>query len=663
MQPLRSLSALFLLMCPLVACGDGDAADADGGDDLAIADDCNPLGGTHCMTPWPSSAFEVDAATPTGRQLAIGATTLIANIDGRQVDPAAWNRADGFSPAAPIVVAMDAGFSVEGLVGHDDIARSLTADSPTVLIDMTTGERVAHFAELDAQATRSVAEQALLIRPAARLASGHRYAVGLTTALRDASGAPLARPPGFTALLAGDDGGHPRLAAMLPRFPAVLAALADAGVAEADLLLAWDFTVASGEFIRHDLTVARDRALAAAAAAPITFTVDSDTPVDDGVLFPHQLSGTFTAPLMLTRDGAYGPPTTLTRDASGDPEVVGSYQAPFDALIPACAYTSKAPVGVMIYGHGLMGTSGQAVGGSTRDVATTACVIVIGTDMRGMSDPDIGSVLAILNDASRGDLVFDVLLQGLANHMVLIEAVRTTMASDLFVTDDDGDGPLPPRSLVDPAKVTYYGLSQGGIFGTTLLAYDPHLTRAVVGVGGANYSTMLERSTDWPQYRGVLNGAYPSDLDVQLAVSLFQMQWDRTEPSGVLDVMLAGDALGVPPKQILIHEALADNEVPNLATEYQARSMGVPVLTPSPTTPYGIPTATSPIAPGGSALVIFDGGVAPPPFTNIPAPDTGAHYLTREQPATWRQIATFFATGEIVNECDGACVCTGDACE
>lgn len=652
--PTCSLGALVAsLALAHGACG----GDGDDGNTLGIPDDCNPLGGAHCMTPWPSSAFEAaDDTSATGRRLAIGAATLPVNVDGFAIDPAAWNRADGFSPAAPIVVAFPTGVALDGLVGQHEIERSLTADTPTILVDMDSGERVAHWAELDEQATTTPDQKALMIRPAARLRSGGRYAVGLTTALRDAAGAALTRPAGFTALLAGDDAGHPRLAAMLPRFPDVLAALAGVGVAEADLLLAWDFTVASTSFLTADLLAARDRALAAAAATPATFTVESDEPLDDGAIFPHKIIGTFSAPLLLTNGGDYGPPTTLARDADGLPEVLGTYDVPFQALIPACAYEADEPVGVMLYGHGLMGTAAQAVGGAVHDVAALACLVVIGTDMRGMSDPDLASVLTLLNNASRGDLVFDVLIQGLVNHMTLVEAVRTTLGSELLVDETEA-------SLIDPDKIYYYGLSQGGIFGTTVVAYDPHITRGVVGVGGANYSTMFERSSDWPQYRSVLYGAYPRPLDTQLAVSLFQMQFDRTEPSGILDVALDGDALGVPPKQFLIHEALGDDEVPNLATEYQARSMGVPLLTPSPVTPYGLEQASSPIAPGGSALVIFDGGAAPPPETNVPAPDTGAHYLTREQPATWRQMKSFYESGAIVNECDGACVCDEGACE
>ena len=61
--------AAALVAAALAACG--------GNKNLPVAADCNPLGINHCMTPWPSSAFEVDdATTATGRRLAIPAGTL-----------------------------------------------------------------------------------------------------------------------------------------------------------------------------------------------------------------------------------------------------------------------------------------------------------------------------------------------------------------------------------------------------------------------------------------------------------------------------------------------------------------------------------------------------------------------------------------------------------
>src|ERR1041385_6815191 len=135
----------LLLPLTLAACGDTQH--------LAIDAHCNPLGfGSHCAVPWPSSAFEIDdASTPTGRRLAIFPETLPQNFAGKQIDPTMGTLAAGFSPAAPMIVGFPGGVSADGLPAIDNFDRSITGDSPTVLLDMTTGERVPHFAELDSQ--------------------------------------------------------------------------------------------------------------------------------------------------------------------------------------------------------------------------------------------------------------------------------------------------------------------------------------------------------------------------------------------------------------------------------------------------------------------------------------------------------------------------------
>jgi hypothetical protein len=70
----------------------------------------------------------------------------------------------------------------------------------------------------------------------------------------------------------------------------------------------------------------------------------------------------------------------------------------------------------------------------------------------------------------------------------------------------------------------------------------------------------------------------------------------------------------------------------------------------------------------GSALVIEDGGAPPAPLTNTPpeVQNPSMHDLTRNQPASRRQIKDFFTTGQIINECGGgtsACTCQTGACQ
>jgi hypothetical protein len=597
--------------------------------------------------------------------VAVGRVRGRRRLDADPVDPAAWNRADGFSAAAPMVAIFPGGIDGSTLVDQTRFADSLGASATTVIVDMDTGERVAHFAELDMTPGVAADRQAIIIRPAARLTGGHRYAVAITTAIKAKAGGELPISAGFQAILDGTTTSHALLEAARPRLNEALDALADAGFPRENLALAWDFTVASDAFVRRAPRSARDQALAALDATPSTYTIDSDAPIDNGAQIRRRVDGFFKAPLFLTQNGAYAPGTVLDLAADGTPVLHGMYDAPFTAIIPDCAYRSSTPVGMMIYGHGLNGSGEQAESGAVRETAAAACVITVGTDMRGMSERDIGNIARSLTDLNDSSEIFDVLVQGVANHVSLARAMETTMASTLFVCraeDVAATGCTQGAQLADPTKLYYYGLSQGHIFGTTFVAYTPNIRRGVVGVGGGNYTIMLERSTNWPTYRQILHGAYPDDFDVVLAINLFQQRWDQTETSGVADIVLDGTPLGVQPRQLLMHMAIGDDQVPNLATEWQARTMGVPVLEPSPYIPYGLTGMAGPIA-NGSALVIMDGGAPPVPLTNEPSPDTGMHSLTRNQAASRRQIDHFFRTGEVRNECDGACMCAAGKCD
>ena len=623
---------------------------------IAVPADCNPLGyGDHCAVPWPSSVYEVaDASTTTGRRLALPAGALPVNFDGKHVDPTMWNLADGFSPSAPMLVAFPHGAAVPTGATVENFDPSLAADSPTVLLDLTTGQRVAHFAELDTQAAGTPGSQALFIRPAMRLIGGHHYAVAITTRVKAGDGSDLPISPGFAALRDGASTDNKRLEALRKDFGSVLDALETAGVARTDLVLAWDFTVASDDYLHREMIAARDRALAAVQNHPLAYTLATDQAPDPrDAQIGRYVTGKVDAPLFLTTPSFGVPDTTTVRDGNGLPVVQGFYQIPFAAIVPACAYTSPTPVPMILYGHGLLGDATEVDCCGVPPVAEDLCMVVAGTDLRGMSQNDTAAVAAALNDASKADGVFEVLEQGLANYVVLDQAMRTTFAQTLFV-----DAANNNRPLVDPTRVYYWGLSQGGIFGASVMAYDPMIARGVVGSGGAAYSFLLDRSLDWPQYRMILNSAYPDALDDELLINLMQMRWDKTEPAGIANTVLDGTATGVPPKQLLMQIALGDEEVSDFAAYWEARTMNAPMITPSATTPWGLTAQPTPL-PSGSALAVYDCGAPPLPLTNTPPPKTACaaanrselHDLPAHVAAGRRQMATFYATGQIVDEC------------
>lgn len=170
-------------------------AACEGSTALPVEADCNPLGATGCLTPWPSSALGTD----------------------------------GFAPETPILMELPAAID----------PASLARPGATVLLDVTGGHRVAHAASLEA---RPDDVQAIRIWPAAPLAHGHRFAVAITDVVLDLDGDELESPPGFAALAHDRYTDHERLEELRPRFADTLAALEDAGVDLETLVVAWDFS-------------------------------------------------------------------------------------------------------------------------------------------------------------------------------------------------------------------------------------------------------------------------------------------------------------------------------------------------------------------------------------------------------------------------------------
>jgi hypothetical protein len=636
------------LLATLTACGDD-------GVELGIPDQCNPLGASaHCLVPWPSSIYEVADDTATGFRLDYPEGALPVNIDEVPLEPSLYAKHDGFSSAAPAMIAFDVGVDGSNLVHFTEIAQSLQSGSPTVLIDLETGDLVPHFAELDVRGADTLADQALFIRSDRLLKRSGHYAVAIKKTLKAKDGSDLPVSAGFKAIIDGETTTHPLLEKIRPRYTRIFAALEAKGIQKDDLVVAWDFHTRSREQVQADLLDARATTLAMVGtdASMLDFTV-TDTPAQGDVRIARRIDGTYKTPLFLSNNGSFAPSTNLQRDANGKPMAVGYYNVPFTAIVPACALEPDRPnVGIMIYGHGLLGEASQAASSGTRHAAAETCNVAIGTEMRGMASMDVPNVVLALNDANKGYGIFDVLVQGMMNHIALSQIARGPMATRLFT--EDGTSATP--TIVDPSKVYYYGISQGGIMGTTVCAIDPLIKRCVLQVGAINYSLLLERSRDWPQYRTTLTGAYPNNFDTALLVSLMQQEWDRTEPTSVADVITDGGFGGVP-KEVFMQIAVADDEVTNLASDYQARTMGIPVITPSPYVPYGLESTSTPVSSG---MIIYDFGEPPIPLGNEAPPDNDVHGNIRNKGATTSMMKRFYETGEIVQMCtaEKGCDCT-----
>jgi len=101
--------------------------------------------------------------------------------------------------------------------------------------------------------------------------------------------------------------------------------------------------------------------------------------------------------------------------------------------------------------------------------------------------------------------------------------------------------------------------------------------------------------------------------------------------------------------------ALSDEQVPNLGSYWQARSMKIPVLADA-VHAVGHHRQAEPARVGQRAR---DHGWWRGASTRDQCAGLryGMHSLTRNQPATRRQIGEFYTTGALVNECSARWVC------
>lgn len=631
------------------------------GSALEVSEGCDPLL-PDCLLPFPSDAFTVaDPATPTGRRIAFARDALPANADGVHVDPTAWNRNDGFSPGSALAVRFP-GLDPEasGLAPVTDIGASLDGSAPVVIVDADTGERWPWWAELDAHAGDE--EPLLYIRPARNFPDGHHIVVGLR-GLVDTDGDPIAPTETFRAYRDGLDTGITALETRRPGMETVFAALADAGVERSELQLAWDFTVISTENLTGPLVALRDRAFAVLGEAAPAFTVDSVTPSDTAEL-DRVVTGTYEVPLFLTDGGAPG--SSLVLDDEGLPTITGTYSARFVCGI-AAGLDGDRPGRPLIYGHGLLGEAEQATSSGPRKVAAESGRVVCGTDLIGMANDDVVNAAASIADFSHFPTLVDRLLQGHLNTLVL---GRLLIHPDGLAADPAFAGPdgRPLLATGPDAGLAYMGISQGGIMGSATTAVATDWNRAVLGVPAINYSTLLHRSVDFDPFFDILATSYPSTYDQGLALLLVQMLWDRGEGDGYAN-HLSDDLLpGIEtPRRVLIHEAVGDHQVANVATEVLARTVGAAIHWPAvaegrslDVEPFwGIPRIEA-YPYEGSALVVWDSGQPLPPPTNVPPRDgDDPHDDPRGEPAAVTQRAVFLDTGRVVDTCAGA-PCTAE---
>lgn len=633
---------------------------------------CDPLAPTYCAFPYPNDYFTVsDPSSVTGLRLALPEEAMPPNRSNQRSDPGAFNEMDGFSPGIAAMTHMP-GATVTGLATPDTIEDSLALDSPTVILNADTGERVPHWVDRDewvVEAKRRVdqdadrprfdiprpleelqQEQALMLRPAVRLDDATRY-IAVFRDVVDDDGQVLEPSEAFAALRDGEPSGDPVVESRRPRFEEVFEILEEAGIAREDLQLAWDFTTASRENNTQAMVHIRDDAFANYPdGVPYTIEVIDDTPMEG---MACRLEITFDMPLYMT-DGETGALLNLGED--GLPEQNGTYPYSAAMFVPTSAQSTPAPL--VVVGHGQLGAKEQVFG--YRELWADGNLIGFGLDHKGFSSDDIPTVVSAIlgGDLSTFRAIPERMHQGHLNFLMAMRTLSreaeggpTTLFNETLTNECGG-------ASADGTRRYYFGGSQGGILGAVIMALGLDIERGLLAVPGQSYNLLLNRSVNFDEYAGQLYGNYGwNGLHMQMNLALIQGLWDRGEPTGYSKYLRTDRFENTPAHEVLIQVSKADHQVTNLGAHIMARTIGGVVnLAPLIRPVWGLEAKSGPHT--GSGMLEIDFGNPNPPITNIPHwadtmrdPHGRATELAELGPALLR----FYETGEVENPCNGPC--------
>ncbi|MDP2314711.1 MAG: hypothetical protein Q8P41_17540 [Pseudomonadota bacterium] len=567
------------------------------------------------LNPFPSVEL-----VGTDGHLAIPAGLLPQVPDGTAMDVRRLNWREGFSRVQTSVAMLPAAVDPESLPGPGAIG----IGGSVRMFDLDTGAEIPMFAELDAHPDAvATGARALLVRPMLAMTPGHQVAVVVTDAVTS-GGAPLS-VLAWSAAKQAD-----------PHYQDLSDTLAGLGVD--NVAVAWDFPVGDGTAVMRDL--------AAKVTTPAAYTFDRVDDADDGGLLPpgvwKKIEGSFPVDNWLVDD------LVFDVDDAGLPIANGSAEATLYIHVPDAARTmAPGTAPVIVFGHGILSNPGNYLDedddpSALVELSNRLGAIVVATTWRGLTSADQVDTVQMAADFGRFPELTDRLAQAVANNLQLIRLV-----DEGTLLDDPALGGLADRS-----RLYWYGISLGSIEGAVTLANQSRIEHAVLHVGGSAWSTMLERSSNWPTFEVLVERGILDPWERQVLYATSQLLWDPVDPASYVEE-LAG-------RSFLWQESIGDDQVPNLTTELLMRSVGVALGTPGVTTPYDVDDIALPTA--GPVLTQFDPGRGMPADSNRPAEFTGAHGEPRLWEGTKAQTLAFFAAGAegTVTHFCGSAPCTAD---
>lgn len=612
-------------------------------------DGCDPIDPTSCVFPFPSSYYlHDDSTTITKFRVHFPPKSLMKTMDGSQISPAMWNELDGFSTIAPILFYLQDAVAT-GLVPHTNIAQYLEANASTVILDLSTGQRVAHWTELDAIDPH---EPSIIIQPASALKHATRFLVVVQNVI-NSKGELISRTPGFASLMASVASANVDTKRYEHYKTVLIPAIVAAGLDPEKVQLAWDFVTTSRESVQGRYEQMRDIAL---NFNPIVTLVKEEEGNCANSKIGRSLTVRVTSPNFLDHKhhrGGFLP----RKNGAREPVVAKGETETFVLIRVPCSLTQpehpQAAAQVVEFGHGLFGTRQEIAAGWIGEWLDRTKMIFFASDWFGMSKFDkLQIVRIILSDLSNFAIIPESIMQGWANKVVIYKSMQSGQLRQLL--HNSGISLVPHN-----AQIPFYGISQGGILGGGYAASSPFISRAALGVPGSPFSLLLARSHDFDMFKTLFGFSLYGWRDIRLALTLMQQLWDQGESAGWLSNVPTSN----PQKTMLIQDAHGDAQVTILGAQVMARMIQAKNLMPavgpiwgvSPTTASDNVTIVSSTTHSAITEWRYE-NVPAMPFENIaPSEEYDTHECVRREPLGQDQIFEFFSSGIISQTCNGPC--------
>ncbi len=628
-----------------------------------------------CLLPFPDNFWRTNNSDNTVSQLTLDNSSLPVDASGNGIDPdsGGYNQLTGFSALGPIL-AFIPGLNLDKsfLPRLWDISTSASSRSTSggggpssLILDVETDTALLHWVELDESGdTFTPYERALITWPASRLRDNALHIVAFSD-LVDDDGVPIARSDGFDALVRGTPTNDPALELQRPRFEIIFKALEARGWPRANLTLAWDFTTATTEDVTSRFISMRDDALSRVEkAGAIRFQI-THVEALPAANTSRRVHGQFWVPCYLPFNALPSLDSRLVLDpVTRLPVYQNDVAFDFELVIPLSVAAGGVPVPVLQYGHGLFGDHGEVEENYLATFAQEHGYVLAATDEIGLSEYDAPTLVVMMSGGDGGfsdfRIVPDRLHQGMLNAIILMRLV-TSPAFINNVNVTFGGKPVISSAVGDRF---YTGNSQGGIMGGVYMATSPDVTRGVLGVGGGPYAMLLPRSSDFAELFDLLKVRYPRSVDRMIILCIMQALWDRMDPAGWA-AYITKPVDNSPPRRVVMHYGLGDHQVTwlgahSIGKTMDARMFASNVREGNESLSYFDTVPDTTVLTEGNLIMGFDFGFPVNPFINVP-PSSGpdAHECPRRSQEGQTQMAHFFATGEIINTCDGACILNG----